>query len=100
MSEETAWRKSSLSGMNGCVEVAWRRPGRCQMNGCVEVTQVELARCNLNGCVEVCTEESLILVRDSKLGDESPILRFDREEWAELVKAIKDGEYDDLVRGD
>lgn len=40
------------------------------------------------GCVEVCTDvDGVYAVRDSKLGDVSPILTFNDREWA----AFKDG---------
>lgn len=49
-------------------------------------------------CVEVGTspDTALIAVRDSKLGDSSPILTFTRSEMAAFLAGAKAGEFDDL----
>lgn len=52
-----------------CVEVAWRRSSYCA-NG---------------ACVEVSTGDGRVLVRDSKLGDESPVIEFTPSEWRSFL---------------
>lgn len=61
------WRKSSYSGTNG---------------DCVELA-------NLG--------DGIIGVRDSKLGDNSPVLSFTRSEILALLQGAKAGEFDDLT---
>lgn len=51
-----------------------------------------------NGCVELASlADGMIGVRDSKLGDESPVLRFTRREISALLQGATAGEFDDLV---
>jgi len=50
-----------------------------------------------NGCVEVAAIGDSIGVRDSKLGDNSPVLTFTRAEIAAWVTGCKAGEFDDLA---
>ncbi len=59
---------------------AWRKPAACGPNS--------------GNCVEVnLAEHGLVGVRDSKIGD-SPVLVFDRGEWARFVEAVRRGEFD------
>ncbi|UKD59374.1 MULTISPECIES: DUF397 domain-containing protein [Amycolatopsis] len=64
----------------GFPDGAWRKPSACGPNSgnCVEV--------NLAG-------DGLVGVRDSKIGD-SPVLVFDRGEWARFTEAVRRGEFD------
>jgi hypothetical protein len=50
-------------------------------------------------CVEVGTHPRtpLIAIRDSKLGDASPVLMFTPHEVAALLLGIKAGEFEDLA---
>lgn len=48
-------------------------------------------------CVELAMLDDGIGVRDSKLGDDSPVLTFTRTELAALVAGIRTGEFDDLT---
>jgi len=48
-------------------------------------------------CVELADFGDTVGVRDSKLGDESPVLTFTRQELAAWVKGAKAGEFDDLT---
>ncbi|MFE2750884.1 DUF397 domain-containing protein [Actinosynnema sp. NPDC059335] len=67
------WRKSSYSeSANGCVEVGWRKSSYSQ---------------SANGCVEVGSSPGLVGVRDSKLGDGSPVLTFSRRAFAAFLAA-------------
>ena len=59
----------------------WRKSSYSHDNGCVEMA-------GLGG--------GTIGVRDSKLGDDSPVLRFTCREISAFLKGAKDGEFDDL----
>ncbi|WP_378305225.1 DUF397 domain-containing protein [Amycolatopsis silviterrae] len=59
---------------------AWQKPAACGPNS--------------GNCVEVnLAARGLVGVRDSKI-DGSPVLTFDRGEWAEFVAAVRRGEFD------
>ncbi|WP_103349908.1 DUF397 domain-containing protein [Amycolatopsis sp. CA-128772] len=47
-----------------------------------------------NGCVEVGSVPGLIGVRDTKLGDASPILAFTEHEWKMFLRGARNGEFD------
>lgn len=49
-------------------------------------------RCGSGGCVEVAHEGDYVLVRDSKLGDESPVLVYSPAEWDTLHHDIATGD--------
>jgi hypothetical protein len=66
MTGQPRWRKSSYSGDQG---------------QCVELADLG---------------DGTIGVRDSKLGDDSPILRFTRAEVAAWLSGARAGEFDDL----
>lgn len=67
-----SWRKSTFSGNAGnCVEVAWRKSSRSNQS-----------------CVEVAATSD-VLVRDSKLGEQSPILKLSASAWTQFVGSIK-----------
>lgn len=74
------WTKSSFSSDSGtCVEV-WAKSTFSGSGG---------------SCVEVSPgEDDMILVRDSKLGDDSPKLAFNRDEWKAFLDGAKAGEFD------
>jgi hypothetical protein len=83
------WRKSSFSSDSAnCVEVAWRTSSFCHQGSCVEVGWTSSSLCAGGDCVEVKSDKAQILVRDSKLGDDSPVLRFAVESWWVLTDAI------------
>lgn len=75
------WRKSSYSGGGNCVQVGvWSKSS--SSNGS-------------SACVEVQgAQDGDYLVRDSKLGDASPILRFTPAEFKAWVDGCKAGEFD------
>lgn len=66
------WRKSSYSFSNGnCAEVAsWRKSTASAYNG---------------SCVEVGHAATVVAVRDSQLGDRSPVLEFPAGAWSEFI---------------
>lgn len=45
-------------------------------------------------CVEVCITEDAVLVRDSKLGDASPVLTFTHDEWRAFLAGANNAEFD------
>lgn len=46
-------------------------------------------------CVDVEKDSSgWVEVRDTKLGNKSPVLRFTPDEWEAFVKGVKAGEFD------
>lgn len=47
-------------------------------------------RCSSGACVLVEITGDRVLVRDSKLGEESPVHPYGLEEWAELLEDIRD----------
>lgn len=74
------WQTASYSGKQGnCVQARWQQSTRCSDGGCVEINHA--------------LGEG-IHVRDSKLGDDSPILTFTYAEWDAFIKGVKDGEFD------
>ena len=47
---------------------------------------------NNNGCVEVACLADQVFVRDSKLGESSPVLAFSPHEWSCFVAGVRAGE--------
>lgn len=61
------------------------------------IVWVRARRCNGyggNACVEVARVGGETLVRDSKLGERSPVLSFGPGEWRRFIDAAKAGEFD------
>jgi hypothetical protein len=89
------WIKSSYCGEAGaCVEV-WRKASRCDTGACVEVAYRKSSRSGngASNCVEVADSDGcdLVHVRDSKLGDLSPVLNFSRPGWLAFLDDVKTG---------
>lgn len=70
------------------MRVIWRKSTRCESHACVEVGFRRSSRCDNAHCVEVAAGPQ-VLVRDSKLGDASPILVFARHDWVTFVESLK-----------
>ncbi|MBF6508061.1 DUF397 domain-containing protein [Nocardia farcinica] len=92
------WRKSSRSnGAQNCVEVGWQKSSFSAANGsCVEIAAWrKSSRSNGQGgmCVEVGRGEEVVGMRDSKLGEASPVLAVSRARWADFVSAVKGGAF-------
>lgn len=49
--------------------------------------------CETNACVGVAVGTEAVVVWDTK-SENTGILTFSREEWAEFIKRVKAGEYD------
>lgn len=79
----TPWRKSSRSGGNGagssCVEAraSWRKSSRSGPNG------------GGSDCVEARVRLGVLQIRDSKLGDASPILDLTNTEFTSFLATVK-----------
>jgi hypothetical protein len=74
MSTPRIWIKSSYSADTAnCVEISWATPSRCSGGACVQVRH----------------DSDVVYVRDSKLGDDSPVQRWELAEWRDLLRLIK-----------
>lgn len=73
---------TSEAGVNARVIGKWRRPIACGDNG---------------GCFEFAPSTLGVTVRDSKLGDASPLLHFTITEMQAMLDGAKAGEFDDLA---
>lgn len=70
-----AWFKSSYSrDSNDCVEAAWRKSSYSR---------------DSDACVETAPGPDVVYLRDSKLGDASPILSISLPYWRSLLAAVR-----------
>lgn len=87
------WRKSSYSGGAGeCAEVAsWRVSSYSAACGnCLEAAAWQTSSCSANGaCVDVGRSDAMVGIRDSRLGDRSPVLTFAGSDWTRFLRRIK-----------
>lgn len=88
-SADVGWVKSSFCAQGGCVEAKYVRASSCGAGSCVEVSY---SSCGNGDCVEVARDGDQVLVRDSKLGDDSPVLRYSLSRWVSFLAAIVGGE--------
>ncbi|MFI6296797.1 DUF397 domain-containing protein [Nonomuraea sp. NPDC050790] len=78
MSDFIRWRRATLcNGNSACAEVAWVAAGSHNGN-----------------CLLAGTVGGEVWLRDSKLGDDSPILRFTAAEWEAFTVGVLAGEFD------
>ena len=69
------WRTSSFCTASECVEAAsWRKSTHSGYNG---------------NCVEAGHGPGVVGVRDSQLGDVSPVLEFGTAAWVAFVASVK-----------
>lgn len=61
---------------------------------CVTIQWQTATASGHTGCVEARMHMGRILVRDSKLGDASPVLMFTLDEWAAFLDGASKGEFD------
>lgn len=104
------FKKSSVSFPVGCVEVDLNfvSSSVCPPIGaCVEVAldvtvqswsgvappMMPFFGTGIIGAAAV-KEEKVVAVRDSKLGDRSPLLFFTPHEWKAFIQGVKQGEFD------
>jgi hypothetical protein len=91
------WQRSSFCSSGECVEVSapWARSSFCGAGECLEVQFRAAARCVSEDCVEVggCACGDTVYVRDSKLGEASPVLAFTPAEWTAFVQGARAGEF-------
>ena len=74
------WQKATASNPYGnCLQARWTKSSFSYPASCVETRQRD------NGQVEV---------RDSKLGECSPILTFTPDEWQAFIAGAKSSEFD------
>jgi Domain of unknown function (DUF397) len=50
-----------------------------------------------SSCVEVRRHAGMIEVRDTKAGEEGPVLRFRSDEWAAFLDGAAKGEFSHLI---
>jgi len=71
--------------------VTWRHSTRCEAGACLEAngpwTKSTYSSESFN-CVQA-RQDGTVLVRDSKLGDRSPVLEFEAGVWVEFVDWLK-----------
>ncbi|THV42817.1 DUF397 domain-containing protein [Glycomyces buryatensis] len=67
------WKKSSRSGNQGgdCLEARWKKSSRSSNQG--------------GDCVEARTHAGVVQVRDTKLGEASPILDLSPADWRAIL---------------
>lgn len=56
------------------------------------------ARCSSNGCVEVRHDAGRVLLRDSKLLDESPVIEFTPSAWRGFLAAAAEWDRDSEIQ--
>lgn len=81
------WMKSTRSGpwTDNCVEVAFATTDD------VDFAKSSFSTANAQ-CMEVGATPDVVYVRDSKLGDESPVLTFTPGEWTAFIEGVRAGE--------
>lgn len=89
MISTAGWQKASYCKQDCCLEATWHKSSFSFSNGnCVEAADLrKSSRSTYNGnCVEAGGE---IKVRDSQLGDTSPILGFTPGQWNQFLTGLK-----------
>ena len=79
------------------MEPGRRGRGECQRRGVVVVAVLPQWSPAGGAGARADAGDGIVAVRDSKLGDASPILRFTRAEVAAWLAGAKAGEFDDLA---
>lgn len=95
-----SWGKSSHSQWSNCLEARWAKSSYSACNGNCLTARWHKARASVNN--GACLQARVILhwltfwrrprvvqVRDSKLGEASPILEFSPGAWMEFIEGVK-----------
>ncbi|SDK59767.1 protein of unknown function [Glycomyces sambucus] len=71
------WKKSSRSNQQGgqCLEARWKKSSRSNSQG--------------GACVEARSHQGVAQVRDTKLGESSPILEASAADWTAFLAEAK-----------
>lgn len=77
--------------------MTWVRSSFCSGGSCVEVDFVRSSFCSSGACVEAGREHGLVLLRDGKLGEASPLLSFSAADWRGFLESVP--ELDAQLRG-
>ena len=81
---------STTSAGSGPLASSWRKSSRSQINGnCLEAAWQKSSHSNSTNCTEAALRNDTVLVRDSKLGDGSPVLAFSPTDWQSFLQRIK-----------
>ena len=83
----------------------WTKSSRCDTGQCVEVRRVDgmildeqwrkATKSNNNGaCAAVRAIGGMVQIRDTKLGEDSPVLSFTAKEWEAFVDGAKNNEFE------
>lgn len=86
------WRASSSCDSGQCIQVAsWRTSTRSAGNGaCLEAASFRRSsKCVTGECVEAGHGPGIVGVRDSVLGEASPVLEFPAEAWRRFAADLK-----------
>jgi len=87
------WRKATYSNsFSNCLEARWRKSSRSACNGnCLEAAfrKSTYSGSGHTNCAEAALRDGIVLVRDSKLGDGSPVLEFSPAAWAAFLAAVR-----------
>lgn len=71
------------------IDVNWTRSSSCVGGDCVEVQFVRSSACGAGSCVEVARVDDRVLVRDSKLGADSPVISLSSEQWVMALTRVE-----------
>ena len=82
------FRKSSYSFTSNCLEALWRKSSYSVHGDCLEAAFRKSSRCNGGTCAEAALRSGTVLVRDSKLGKESPVLEFTPAAWQAFLARV------------
>lgn len=85
MLSTAGWQKASYCQKDCCLEATWQKSSFSFSNGnCVEAA--DFRKSSHSTCNGTCGE---IKVRDSQLGDMSPILNFTPGQWNGFLAGLK-----------
>jgi hypothetical protein len=83
----------TMVGKYAGVSGAWTRSSFCEAGACLEASG-PFVKSSYSSDTWNCVEarlDGVVLVRDSKLGEQSPVLSFEPDVWTEFVDGLKAG---------